>query len=206
MIELCGAKLVPGTIDVAAEPPPERRLELRGERAEGLLGIEIAPDLREEYLRRLDFDVSSADSGLEAVVPAHRDDDVTREVDLIEEVGRVHGYADHLPSTLPEVVGQGGRLTRDQLLRRRAEDVTATRASTLVVTLSVTDPGMPERLRIKADDVRAKPIAVSNPLSRDHSAMRTTLPEFTAGRRPPQPRPRRGPGCVVRIGAGLPGD
>ncbi len=143
MIELCGAKLVPGTIDVAAEPPPERRLELRGERAEGLLGIEIAPELREEYLRRLDFDVSSADGGLEAVVPAHRYYDVTREVDLIEEVGRVHGYADHLPSTLPEVVGQGGRLTRDQLLRRRAEDVIRDLGFDALVTLSVTDPGCP---------------------------------------------------------------
>ena len=42
MVELCGAKLVPGTIDVAAEPPPARELVLRGSRVAGLLGIEIA--------------------------------------------------------------------------------------------------------------------------------------------------------------------
>ncbi len=39
MVELCGAKLVPGTIDVAAEVPEPRRLTLRGERVEGLLGM-----------------------------------------------------------------------------------------------------------------------------------------------------------------------
>ena len=39
MVELCGAKLVPGTIDVAAEPPPATELVLRAARVEGILGM-----------------------------------------------------------------------------------------------------------------------------------------------------------------------
>ncbi|HEY8200873.1 MAG TPA: phenylalanine--tRNA ligase subunit beta, partial [Actinomycetota bacterium] len=58
MVELCGAKLVPGTIDEAAKIPDAHRLELRTERADGLLGMPIEPKLCSAYLKRLDFEVS----------------------------------------------------------------------------------------------------------------------------------------------------
>ena len=44
-----------------------------------------------------------------------------------------------------------------------------------VVSLSLTDPGMPGRLRIPDGDLRAEPIRVSNPLSAEHSVERTAL-------------------------------
>jgi phenylalanyl-tRNA synthetase beta chain len=44
-----------------------------------------------------------------------------------------------------------------------------------IVSLSLTDPEMPDRLRLRRDDARAAPIRVSNPLSLDHSELRTTL-------------------------------
>jgi phenylalanyl-tRNA synthetase beta chain len=175
MVELCGAKLVPGTIDVAAEVPEPHELELRTERVEGLLGMPIEPKLCREYLERLDFAVAGRGKKLKVTVPIHRHYDVTREVDLIEEVGRIHGYADHLPATLPETSGQAGRLSREQGLRRRAEDVMLDLGFDGLVTLSLTDPGMPGRLRLPGADPRADPIRVSNPLSIEHSELRTTL-------------------------------
>src|SRR5262249_39533008 len=57
MVELCGAKLVPGTIDEAADVPPRHELVLRHERVDKLLGMEIEPSECEEYLRRLGFEV-----------------------------------------------------------------------------------------------------------------------------------------------------
>ena len=57
MVELCGAKLVPGTIDVAAEVPPPRRIVLRGARVEGLLGMRIEQADQVAYLERLGFGV-----------------------------------------------------------------------------------------------------------------------------------------------------
>jgi phenylalanyl-tRNA synthetase beta chain len=175
MVELCGAKLVPGTIDEAAEIPEPHHLELRTERAEALLGMPIEPKLCSEYLKRLDFDVSGRGKALKVTVPLHRHYDVTREVDLIEEVGRIHGYAKNLPSTLPSTSGQAGRLTREQRLRRRAEDAMRDFGFDAVVNLSLTHPGMPGRLQIPARDSRAEPIRVSNPLSAEHSAERTGL-------------------------------
>ena len=108
-------------------------------------------------------------------VPFHRHYDVTREVDLIEEVGRIHGYAENLPSSLPSTSGQVGRLTREQRLRRRAEDAMRDLGFDAVVNLSLTDPGMPGRLRIPDGDLRAEPIRVSNPLSAEHSVERTAV-------------------------------
>ena len=175
IVELCGAKLVPGTIDVASEVPPAHRVALRVDRAASLLGMRVEPEQCEDYLRRLEFEVDRDGDEIEATVPFHRHYDVTREADLIEEVGRIHGYQEELPSTLPEVTGQVGRLTREQALRRRAEDVIRDLGFDLVVSLTVTDPGMPERLRIGEGDPRRETIRVSNPLSVEHSELRTTL-------------------------------
>ena len=175
LVELCAAKLVPGTIDVAAEPPPPRRLVLRAERVEGLLGMYISQADQQTYLERLGFEVTPAGDDLEVVVPADRYYDVTREVDLIEEVARVHGIDEHLPTTLPAVGGVVGGLSREQRLRRRAEDALRDLGFDQAVGWSFTHPDEAERLRIPADDPRANPVLLANPLSEDQSAMRTTL-------------------------------
>jgi phenylalanyl-tRNA synthetase beta chain len=175
IVELCGAKLVPGTIDMAAEIPERHRLHLRHARVEKLLGMPITPDECSDYLERLDFEVERDGDDLDAIVPVHRHYDVTREVDLIEEVGRIHGYAENLVASLPSTSGQTGALSRDQHLRRRAEDAMRDLGFDGLVNLSLTDPGLPGRLRIPDGDLRAEPIGISNPLSAEHSVERTAL-------------------------------
>jgi phenylalanyl-tRNA synthetase beta chain len=175
MVELCGARLVAGTIDAAAQIPPRHEVGLRTERAARLLGMRVEPERCAEYLERLGFDVGRDGENLDTLVPVHRHYDVTREADLIEEVGRIHGYAEHLPATLPKGADHGGLLERQQLLRRRTEDVMRDLGFDGVVTLSLIDPGMSGRLRIDDGELRSQPIRISNPLSQEHSALRTTL-------------------------------
>ncbi len=175
MVELCGAKLVPGTIDVAADVASPTQLVLRGERVEGLLGMPIPQADQVAYLQRLGFGVEVDGADLEVTVPPDRHFDVTREVDLIEEVARVHGLDEHLPTTLPSGAGQVGGLTREQRLRRRAEDTLRDLGFDEIVGWSFTDPDEVGRLRIPAEDPRAEAIVISNPLSEEQSAMRTTL-------------------------------
>ena len=175
LVELCGAKLVPGTIDVATESPPAPRITLRAARVEGLLGMAIAQDDQRAYLERLGFGVEAEGEDLLVEVPPERHHDVTREVDLIEEVGRVHGYDEHLPTTLPAVAAKVGGLSREQQLRRRAEDGLRDLGFDQIVGWSFTDPGENDRLRIPAGDPRADAVQLANPLSEDQSAMRTTL-------------------------------
>jgi phenylalanyl-tRNA synthetase beta chain len=175
LVELCGAKLVPGTIDVAADVPAAPTIKLRGARVEGLLGMRIEQADQVAYLERLGFGVTVDGDDLEVTVPPERHYDITREVDLIEEVGRVHGFEEHLPTTLPAVAEKVGGLSRAQQLRRRAEDALRDLGFDQIVGWSFTDPGENGRLRIPAGDRRAEAVTLANPLSEDQSAMRTTL-------------------------------
>jgi phenylalanyl-tRNA synthetase beta chain len=174
MVELCGAKLAPGTIDVAAEIPAPPTIRLRGARVRGLLGMEIPQGDQVAYLERLGFGVRADGEDLEATVPPARHYDVTREVDLVEEVGRLHGF-ERLAPTLPSTGERRGGLSREQQLRRRAEDALRDLGFDQVVGWSFTDPGEFARLRLREDDPRSQPVLLANPLSEDQSAMRTTL-------------------------------
>ena len=175
MVELCGARFAPGTIDVAPSVmPPPCRITLRTARLEGLLGERIEPEESSAILERLGFRVERQDGDLEVEVPYFRDEDVQREADLIEEVARVHGL-DRLPTTLPAREHAVGGLTRAQRLRREAEDLLRGRGLDEVVTFSFISPEATAKLRLPPDDARRRTLVIANPLSEDQSAMRTTL-------------------------------
>ena len=174
MIELCGATPAPGTIDIGGVPPAAEPIRLRSERVRAILGVEVAPERQAEILRSLDFDVQPADEGLLVGVPAVRRNDVTREIDLIEEVARIDGV-ERLPATLPARRGAAGRLTHAQRVRRGAEDLLAGRGLHEIVGWSFADPGLLERLRLPADHEMRHVVRLENPLSEDLSIMRPTL-------------------------------
>ena len=74
-----------------------------------------------------------------------RRNDVTREIDLIEEVARIDGL-ERLPATLPARRGAAGRLTHAQRVRRGAEDALAGRGLCEIVGWSFTEPALLDRL------------------------------------------------------------
>ena len=174
MVELCGARLVAGTLDDYPRPEPARSVTVRPARLARLLGERIEAGEIEAILARLGFGVARADgdgSGeITVQVPSWRDGDVRREVDLIEEVARVHGL-DRLPTTLPARRRAVGRLTRPQRLRRRLEDALRDRGLLEVVAYSFTSPATLERLGLDPETA----LALANPLSEDQSVMRPLL-------------------------------
>ena len=97
--ELAGAGWT-GESDVSAELPEPAVIHLRPERASALLGLEVEPDEQRQVLEALGFEVSG---DWNVTVPTWRARDVTREVDLIEEVGRMK--LDEVPFTLPVRAG-----------------------------------------------------------------------------------------------------
>ena len=180
MVELCGARLVPGTIDVYPHPAEPRVVGLREERMERLLGESIPSARVTEILERLGFEQNTeslASGQPEArarhtgwAVPPWRDADVQREADLIEEVARIHGL-DKLPTTLPAREGAVGRLTHGQRLRRRIEDLLRDRGLHECIAYSFTSPEALRRLRLPDEPV----LRLDNPLGEDHSVMRPLL-------------------------------
>jgi phenylalanyl-tRNA synthetase beta chain len=174
MLELCGARLLEGTIDEAWSPHALQTLRLRDKRVRGILGVAVPRERQREILLALDFQCSDAEDGLDATVPALRRDDVTREIDVIEEVARIHGL-EHIPATLPARRGGAGRLSRDQRLRREAEDALAGRGLYEIAGWSFCAPELLDRLQLPADDELRAVVRVANPLSEAQSLMRPTL-------------------------------
>jgi len=175
MIELCGARVAPGTIDVGGPGPEPEPLHLRPSRVEQLLGLAIPVERQVAILESLGFGVQQrGEDDLEVVVPHFRRMDVTREADLVEEVARVEGL-DKLPATLPSRRGASGRLTTKQVARRRAEDALVGRGLHEAVGWSFTEPGLADRLRLPPDDPRRRFVVLENPMSEDMSVLRTTL-------------------------------
>ena len=187
MIECAGARVAPGTIDVAQPLPPLQALRLREARVRSILGIAVPADRQREILGALDFACEAGDGapeaagadgtaerGLDVTVPALRRDDVTREIDLIEEVARIDGL-ERLPATLPARRGAAGRLTHAQRVRRAAEDAMVGRGLYEIVGWSFAEPSLLERLQLPPEHEMRRVVTLENPLSDAQSIMRPTL-------------------------------
>jgi phenylalanyl-tRNA synthetase beta chain len=174
MVEACGARVAPGTIDEAWQPAAPVLLRLREARVQAILGIPVPMRRQAEILESLDFSTAPADDGLDVTVPALRRDDVTREVDLIEEVARIDGV-ERLPATLPARRGANGLLNHFQRTRRAAEDAMVGRGLHEIVGWSFAEPALLDRLRLPPQDELRRVVTLENPLSEAQSMMRPTL-------------------------------
>ena len=157
-VELAGARWV-GETDVRAELPEPQTITLRPERTSALLGLEVAEDEQRRILESLQFEVGGDWS---VKVPSWRARDVTREVDLIEEVGRMK--LDEVPLTLPPRREMFGRLSPEQRRRRLVEDV--------LVGLGFSEAYTPS---LVAEDSNPNALRIPQPQSLDQAVLRTTL-------------------------------
>ena len=90
---------VRGVVDVYPRPPVRDPITVRMKRTAKLLGMEVTVGEAAGYLKKLGFEVEEGDVALTCTPPTWRID-VTREDDLIEEIGRIHGY-EKIPELLP---------------------------------------------------------------------------------------------------------
>jgi phenylalanyl-tRNA synthetase beta chain len=151
-----------------ARPLARRTVTLRHPRVGDLLGVEVAPEEVRTTLDRLGFACRSSRPGMDVwEVPSFRPD-VSREVDLVEEVARVRGF-DAIPSTLPEF-----RPSRDagprEALRRRAREAGVALGLSEAITYSFVAPRDLESIGAPAATV-----TLVNPLSERGTVMRTSL-------------------------------
>ena len=170
MVELTGARLVPGTVDVHGELPEPPVVPLRRERLELVIGIPYEQAQIVRALTRLGYE--RAGEGWR--VPTWRALDTTREVDLIEEVSRIDGVW-KVPIVMPPHADAVGKLEPDVRLHRRVVDVLLGAGLSEAVTVAFTDEGLADRLRLGADHLRRNAVRVSNPMGADQALLRTLL-------------------------------
>ncbi len=155
LLELAGGELVAHT-DVSAGLPERPVVSFRPERADALIGVETPPERQYRLLEKLGFERRDGN----VVVPTWRGRDVTREVDVIEEIARFR--LEDVPNTLPARREMFGRLTREQQLRRRLEDA--------LVGLGFAETYTPS---LRPDDETTWKLP--EPISVELTALRTTL-------------------------------
>ncbi|HKC77568.1 MAG TPA: phenylalanine--tRNA ligase subunit beta, partial [Gaiellaceae bacterium] len=150
IVELGGARWT-GAEDVQTDLPEPAVIRLRPERASALIGLEVPEGEQAEILAGVGFEEQK--DGFR--VPTWRARDVTREVDLIEEVARFK--LPEVPFTLPRRSAMFGRLTRPQRLRRIVEDALVGAGYAEVYTPSFVAEGglrLPEPLSSEAAALR----------------------------------------------------
>jgi len=157
ILETAGASWT-GHVDVQEGLPARPVIQFRHERADELIGVATPPEDQLAWLGRLGFDANDG----EVEAPTWRARDVTREVDVIEEVARLR--LEDVPFTLPERRAMFGALTPEQHLRRRLEN--------LLAGLGLTETYTPS---LRPDDPDPNAWRLPEPITAELAVLRTRL-------------------------------
>jgi phenylalanyl-tRNA synthetase beta chain len=174
MVEVGGGEIAKGRIDVYPRPLTSPTVVLNVDRTNRFLGTDLSVTEMGGVLRRIELPVESLDSHrLQVKVPSFRPD-ITREVDLAEEVARLVGY-DRVPVTCPEASIEAEPGDPHLSLRQEIKTVLQGVGFFEVLNYSFISHESLSMLGFSEDDPRMNPIRVLNPLSEDQRVMRTTL-------------------------------
>jgi phenylalanyl-tRNA synthetase beta chain len=171
--EMGAGEVVAGMIDVFPAPPAEKIISFRLARAAHILGIDVPQEEAVAILSSLQFGVRETDGELLVTVPTYRTD-VALEADLIEEIARMHGF-DRVPGTLPYGLNTQGAMSREQALTAALCNRLASDGLYEVITYSFTHPRVWDQMKLPAASPLRNAIKLQNPLSEEHSVMRTLM-------------------------------
>ncbi len=171
------ARLAGGRVAAATDawPAPEQRqvIRLRPDRVRRHLGMELPDERQASLLGSIDCAVAAQPDGTLAVTPPDYRPDLRIEVDLDEEIARLHGY-DKVPERVPSSGRVGGRRAEHRA-RRRVREALAGGGWSEIVAFPFVGPADLDALGLAADDPRRRAVALVNPLSREESLLRTTM-------------------------------
>ena len=174
LIEQVGAgKIVKGSIDRYVNRLEEKVITLRPEKLNKLLGIEIDKEEMIRSLENLQLKVTPKGNCIEVQVPTFRLD-LNMEVDLIEEVGRLHGFHNIPNKPLIGVLTRGEKPYNKQI-EDKAKKVFESLGINEIMTYSFISPKTYDKIKLPEYSIKRNYIKIMNPLGEDFSVMRTTL-------------------------------
>jgi phenylalanyl-tRNA synthetase beta chain len=166
--ELLGLTPAGPPTEVTGELPPRAPVRVRATRVNALLGTDLAVGVIKGYLDRIGFTATVDGHDLQVTLPTWRLDSAT-EIDIVEEVARLHGY-DVIERTVPRSPLAGG-LTPYQKDRRLVREVLAGYGSLESWTTTFLSSSQVERAQL---DTR-RCVVVTNPLVADENLLRPSL-------------------------------
>jgi len=169
LLEIAGGEAGPLMHQVAEAHLPRRvPISLRRARVSRLLGLDVDDEVVSGVLTRLGLAVDENDEGWEVVAPSYRFD-ITSEVDLIEEIVRIHGY-DSVPEITEVAASPLRTVTESVVDLERVSATLVARDYEEAITYSFID----ERSNAPFAD-GASELVLSNPISSEMSVMRSSL-------------------------------
>jgi phenylalanyl-tRNA synthetase beta chain len=175
--QLGGGEILTGVVDVYPRPEPPRKIELARNELLRVMGADVPDRDIEEILGALGFhplrvDTTRGSAGSIMAVwqcqqPSWRRD-VTRGIDLVEEVARHYGY-DKFPSRLPPAKLPARRLPHAEAQDRLIERIVALGYQE-IVEIPLVNAGRNELFRPE----KITPAVIANPLAEEASVMRST--------------------------------
>jgi len=174
MNELGGGRIASGIIDNYPRPRTSAVIELRVDRVNRFLGTCLSKEDMRTHLCSLEMAVEDLPGDALSVKPPSFRVDLTREVDLAEEVARLHGY-DNIPVTSPSIKPSEERDAPELEFHERTRGIMTGLGFTEVITYSFVAPQSADILGAREDSDLRSFVSLLNPLTADQSVMRTSL-------------------------------
>ena len=166
--DVAGARVAGAMVDVRGQLPRPARVVVRTSRVNAILGTSLSPADVSGYLKPIGFRCTpTGDGDFRVDIPSWRPDS-EREIDVIEEVARHHGYTE-IERTMPPVTRVGG-LTPYQQDRRRTREILVGAGLSEAWATSFLAPEDLARAGLPADAVE-----IENPLAAEESILRPSL-------------------------------
>lgn len=171
MVELADAK-VEGVVEAGKNKLEPIEITLRYAQIKRILGCEIAPEKCISILEKLGFQkLGGNDSAAKFLVPSFRAYDVTREIDLIEEITRINGY-DKITPTLPNK-NQTPVISLEEKVLKKVNNLMLSAGLNEIQTSSLIGKPLLDRFMIEYDDEKA--VKVQNSASEDYTMLRQSM-------------------------------
>jgi len=174
MVDLGEGELAAGRLDVYPAPMGRQPIRLSVSRCARFLGLALPCDEIRRLLESIQLSVRTIDDNCLEVVPPSFRSDLTREVDLMEEVARLAGF-DRIPSTLPCARVTTERPPRTQTVRELARQIMVGFGFSEIISFSFIGGQVAARLGITTEDRRFRHLPIQNPLTEEQSVLRTSL-------------------------------
>jgi phenylalanyl-tRNA synthetase beta chain len=123
MQEVAGGEIARGIVDAYPQPVAPHKIDFRPKRAYQVLGMKIPNKKVSAILQRLECKVVPKDSAWKVTAPTFRPD-LTREIDLIEEIVRVHGFDEVPAKTRFDISFSNERNLREEVLEKLRQTLT----------------------------------------------------------------------------------
>lgn len=171
LVEYADAKVM-GMVEDGENKLPENNITLRFAQIKRILGCEIDSEKCINILEKLGFEkLGGNELAAKFAVPSFRAGDVTREIDLIEEIARINGY-DKISPSLPSKT-ELAEISLEEKVIAKVRDVMQSAGLNEIQTSSLIGKSLLDKFKMTYDDENA--VKVANPASEEFSMLRQNL-------------------------------